>query len=172
MEVYVPHDVLLNHILPRVPLKSIGRFRCVSKEWHSLLTSDMFQNKHIDHHQDNIKLLLFSKTKTSSFEFTTIDCEAPPTDDKDFLTPARRPLPQFGDTTPPRDIRVLTCFHGLVCLGIITDPDLDFLDRNNDFEYSDLILWNPVTNEYKRIGFAIQKGVAAQLVARLPAILL
>ncbi|GKB62579.1 putative F-box protein [Tanacetum coccineum] len=141
MKVHVPHDVILNHILPRVPPKSIGRFRCVSKEWHSLLTSKMFENMHSDHHQYIIKLLVFSKTETSSFEFTTIDCEAPPSDKG--LTPARRPLPQFGDTTPPHDIHILTSFHGLVCLGI--------QKNKHDFNYSDLILWNPLTNEYKRL---------------------
>ncbi|GKG43901.1 hypothetical protein Tco_0482994, partial [Tanacetum coccineum] len=26
MEVHVPHDVIFNHILPRVPTKSVGRF--------------------------------------------------------------------------------------------------------------------------------------------------
>ncbi|GJY02512.1 reverse transcriptase domain-containing protein [Tanacetum coccineum] len=140
MEVHVPHDVIFNNILPRVPTKSVGRFRCVSKEWHSFLTSKMFQNMHIDHHPNNIKLLVFSKTETPLFEFTTIDCEAPPSDK--CFTPTRRPLPSFEGLTPRR-ICILASFHGLVCLGIEQMDDICV--------YSDLILWNPLTNEYKRL---------------------
>ncbi|GJR18023.1 putative F-box protein [Tanacetum coccineum] len=144
MEVHVPHDVVSNHILPRVPTKSVCRFKCVSKEWHSFLTSDMFKNKHnrlhVDDHQNNNKLLVFSKTETS-FGFTTIDCEVPPSD-KD-VTPTCRPLPPFEDSTTPYHIHILTSFHGLVCLGIIKE--------SHNFRCSDLILLNPLTNEYKRL---------------------
>ncbi|GJR81054.1 reverse transcriptase domain-containing protein [Tanacetum coccineum] len=84
--------------------------------------------------------MFLSKTETS-FEFATIDCEEAPPSDKD-LTPTRRPLPPFEETTP-YDIHILTSFHGLVCLGILKDW--------RDVEYSDLILWNPLTNEYKRL---------------------
>nr|GEX56509.1 hypothetical protein [Tanacetum cinerariifolium] len=136
MEVHVPHDVILNHVIPRVPAKSVGRFRCVSKEWHSFLTSKMFQNMHIDHHPNNIKLLVFSKTETPLFEFTTINCEAPPSDNG--FTPIC--LPRFEGITPRR-IYILASFHGLVCLGIKEMDDASV--------YSDLILWNPLTNEYK-----------------------
>ncbi|GJR92254.1 F-box/kelch-repeat protein-like protein [Tanacetum coccineum] len=138
MEVHVPHDVILNQILPRVPAKSVGRFKCVSKEWHSFLMSDMFQNMYIDHHQYNLKLLVLSKTE-KSLEFATIDCEAPPSDKG--LTPTRRPLPPFEGITPYK-IRILASFHGLVCLGI---------HERVSCVYSHLILWNPLTNEYKRL---------------------
>ncbi|GJT25020.1 putative F-box protein [Tanacetum coccineum] len=143
LEVHVPDDVILNHILARVPTKSVCRFNCVSKEWHSFLASDMFKNKHnqhVDDHKNNLKFMFLSKTETS-FEFATIDCEEAPPSDKD-LTPTRRPLPPFEETTP-YDIHILTSFHGLVCLGILKDW--------RDVEYSDLILWNPLTNEYKRL---------------------
>ncbi|GJT92822.1 putative F-box protein [Tanacetum coccineum] len=140
--VHVPQDVIFDHILPRIPAKSGCRFRCVSKEWHSFLTSDTFKNKHnhrhIDDHENNLKLLVLSKTKTS-IEFTTIDCEAPPSD-KDS-TPTRRPLPPFEGITPRR-IYILASFHGLVCLGI---------QETYVYVYSHLILWNPLTNEYKRL---------------------
>ncbi|GJR19373.1 putative F-box protein [Tanacetum coccineum] len=138
--VHVPQDVIFDHILPRIPAKSGCRFRCVSKEWHSFLTSDTFKNKHNhrDDHENNLKLLVLSKTKTS-IEFTTIDCEAPPSD-KDS-TPTRRPLPPFEGITP-HIIYILASFHGLVCLGI---------QETYVYVYSHLILWNPLTNEYKRL---------------------
>ncbi|GJV76072.1 putative F-box domain-containing protein [Tanacetum coccineum] len=138
--VHVPQDVIFDHILPRIPAKSGCRFRCVSKEWHSFLTSDTFKNKHNhrDDHENNLKLLVLSKTKTS-IEFTTIDCEAPPSDEDS--TPTRRPLPPFEGITP-HIIYILASFHGLVCLGI---------QETYVYVYSHLILWNPLTNEYKRL---------------------
>ncbi|GJX45208.1 reverse transcriptase domain-containing protein [Tanacetum coccineum] len=59
MEVHVPHDVILNHILPRVPTKSVCQ---------------------------------------TSFEFTTINSEAPPSDHKG-LSSTRHPLPPFEGIT-------------------------------------------------------------------------
>ncbi|GJS91160.1 F-box associated domain containing protein [Tanacetum coccineum] len=102
------------HLHHGIVMNPVCRFKCVSKEWHPFLTSDLFRNKHnrlyVDDQQNNNKLLVFSKTKTS-FEFTTIDCEVPPSD-KD-LTPTRHPLPSFEDTTP-YDSDILASFHGFM----------------------------------------------------------
>nr|GEX14554.1 hypothetical protein [Tanacetum cinerariifolium] len=156
MEVHVPYDVISNHILPRILAKSVCRFKCVSTEWHSFLTSDTFKNKHNDHniddHENNLKLLVLYKTK-ALFEFTTIDYEAAPRDKG--LTPTRRPLPQFGGTTP-HNIHILTSFHGLVCLGIIKE--------NGDVGYFDLILWNPFTNEYKSHVISAARGKGQKII--------
>nr|GEZ42489.1 hypothetical protein [Tanacetum cinerariifolium] len=119
MEVYhIPHDVILYHILPRISAQSVCCFKCVSKDWRSFFTSDMFQNKHnhlhADDHKNNHKLLILSKTKTS-FECATINCKVPSS--VKGLTPTRRPLPPFECITPG-SICLLASFHGLVCLGI------------------------------------------------------
>nr|GEV14911.1 Gag-Pol polyprotein [Tanacetum cinerariifolium] len=109
----------------------------------------MFKNKHhrlhVDDHQNNTKLLVFLKTET--FEFTTIDCEAPPSD-KD-LTPTHRPLPPFEDTTP-RNIHILTSFHGLpfatiLDLCLIISPLASILVLNTYF--NPIALW-PVGRVY------------------------
>nr|GEU41809.1 hypothetical protein [Tanacetum cinerariifolium] len=97
---------------------------------------------HVDDPKNNYKLLILSETKTktkTSFEFTTINCEAPPS--VKGLTLARRPLPLFEGITPG-SIFILASFHGLVCLGI---------SSIDGYLYSNLILWNPLTNEYKRL---------------------
>ncbi|GKA52629.1 hypothetical protein Tco_0745944, partial [Tanacetum coccineum] len=67
--------------------------------------------------------------------FYTIDCKSPPDD-----APCSRPLPQFA-AHPPQYMYILTSFHGLVCLGVIKNVPRDF----------EIILWNPVTTEYKRL---------------------
>ncbi|GJV96449.1 putative F-box domain-containing protein [Tanacetum coccineum] len=137
MPISLPHEVFSFHILPRLPIKSVIRFKCVSKQWHSSVSSDMFKKMynhcHIDEYQNQDKLLVLSETIPC--KFSTIDCEAP----ENGLTPSR-PLPFEGS---PGDIKILASSHGLVCVGIISNI--------NRSEYSHLILWNPLTNEYKTL---------------------
>lgn len=47
MSDYLPNEVLVD-ILVRVPVKSLLRFRCVSKKWNSLISSPAFINTHLN----------------------------------------------------------------------------------------------------------------------------
>jgi len=54
----LPLDVVIN-ILKRVPVKSLVRFKCVSKEWLKLLeTTPFFTKQQLDHSAGNTTLLL------------------------------------------------------------------------------------------------------------------
>ncbi|KAI3815231.1 hypothetical protein L1987_14892 [Smallanthus sonchifolius] len=133
----LPPEITLFQILPRLPAKSVIRFKSVSKQWHAFLTTPMFKNLHLQHinkdnHQNPNKLLL--STTTEPYKFYTIDCEAP----KDGLTTC----PSLPFETKRKQIEVLTSFHGLVCVGM--------KDTFHN-EYSDLILWNPLTREYRTL---------------------
>jgi len=44
-QIYIPIDLQIN-ILLRLPVKSLLRFRCVSKLWCSIITSQDFGNRH------------------------------------------------------------------------------------------------------------------------------
>ncbi|GKA00283.1 putative F-box domain-containing protein [Tanacetum coccineum] len=80
-----------------------------------------------DDHQENHKLFFISE-KTSSRSFFTIDCEAP-----HKKVPCSRPLPPFE--AGALQICERTFGHGLVCLWV----------------HPDIILWNPLTTEYKKL---------------------
>ncbi|CAL9247369.1 unnamed protein product [Arabidopsis halleri] len=45
--IYIPLDLQINTLL-RLPVKSLLRFRCVSKLWSSIITSQDFQNRHFN----------------------------------------------------------------------------------------------------------------------------
>ncbi|KAI3524210.1 hypothetical protein L1887_02862 [Cichorium endivia] len=141
MTMDLPADILFYNILPRLPAKSASRFRCVSKQWNSVLTTPVFLKMHLhqvtnEHPQNHQKLLLFSaKTKCA---FHSIHCEAL----EDGLT-ASRFLPFVDNTSSSKYITILTSCNGLVCVGILASQS----------EYSDMILWNPLTGEYKRLSY-------------------
>ncbi|KAL6507232.1 hypothetical protein OROGR_023441 [Orobanche gracilis] len=40
--IQIPDEILMYEILPRLPVKSLSRFKCVSKSWKSLIESDRF----------------------------------------------------------------------------------------------------------------------------------
>ncbi|KAI3524507.1 hypothetical protein L1887_03165 [Cichorium endivia] len=131
-------DILFFNILLRLPPKSILRFRYVSKQWHSILTSPEFLNMHLHHvtnddQQNHHKILVLSKTTPCKFH--TIDCESP----EDGVS-VGRPLPF---EVSPTNMSVVTSFNGLVCVCITK--------RSYDDKYSNLILWNPLTGDYKRL---------------------
>ncbi|KAI3496528.1 hypothetical protein L1887_38893 [Cichorium endivia] len=130
-------DIIFLHILPRLPAKSVGRFTCVSKQWHSFLTTPEFVKTHRQHAITNKMVVVSATTKW----FHTIDCETP----KEGFS-AGRPFP--FKVRRSQDIRILTSVHGLVCIGL-TKPSR----RGYNFwvKYSNLILWNPTTSDHKTL---------------------
>ncbi|KAI3814699.1 hypothetical protein L1987_14343 [Smallanthus sonchifolius] len=123
----MPPDLILFHILPWLPCKTIVRFRSFCKQWHSFLNTRTFCNLHLHHHVTN-KLLV--KSITTPCKFFSIDCEAP--------------HESLGLTTPfeasdPRYVSILTSCNGMICIGM--------KKRIYDQEYEDLMLWNPLTSD-------------------------
>ena len=49
---HLPHDIVLN-ILARLPVKSVLRFRCVSKTWYSSIATPNFISNHLIYHKNN-----------------------------------------------------------------------------------------------------------------------
>ncbi|KAJ9555459.1 hypothetical protein OSB04_010073 [Centaurea solstitialis] len=70
-------EIVLFHILPKQPAKSLLRFKCVCKQWRSFLTSPLFANIHlttVDHHRHE-KVIFLGSRLPSTNNFQTIDCE-------------------------------------------------------------------------------------------------
>uniref|UniRef100_A0A0D3E649 F-box domain-containing protein n=1 Tax=Brassica oleracea var. oleracea TaxID=109376 RepID=A0A0D3E649_BRAOL len=51
MLVNIPHHVVVDQILEKLPVKSLLRFRAVSKQWRTEIESPRFQERHLRHQQ-------------------------------------------------------------------------------------------------------------------------
>ena len=127
IETPMPPDIHFSHILPRLPGKSVHCFLCVCKQWWSFLTSPAFTKMH-HHHRHK---LLIALSTTTPCKFNTIDLEA----HQDGLS-ASRPLP-FEILNG--SVEIIESIRGLICLCM--------RNKCNGREYSDIILWNPLTSE-------------------------
>ena len=68
---HLPHDIVLN-ILANLPVKSVLRFRCVSKTWDSSITTPSFISTHLNLNNNNNLAYLIS------FASTTVDSRTIP----------------------------------------------------------------------------------------------
>ncbi|XP_023896227.1 F-box/kelch-repeat protein At3g23880 isoform X2 [Quercus suber] len=127
---YLPYDVLPD-ILHGLPVKSLIRFRCVSKSWNSLIASSAFINSNLTRsHSDSNKLIvryLDAKPHVERYKLIHED-----NDNNDSSSE------QIQDLKLPLRSRLLSHFqlvgsaNGLFCL----------YDENH------FILWNPCIRKY------------------------
>ncbi|XP_024961208.1 F-box/kelch-repeat protein At3g06240-like [Cynara cardunculus var. scolymus] len=148
----LPDDILLFQILPRLPARSIGRSMCVCKQWHSFLTTPVFTKMHLHHvnNQNHHKLLVVSTTNPCKY-FQTIDCETP-----ELGLSAIRSLPFEANS---KEMLVISSLNGLVCVSI------DSL-LHGSLRYSDIILWNPLTGDYKMLSKDNSNGKNFRIAAK------
>lgn len=108
-----------------------------------VLKTDMCASIHLHHVtnndcQNHHKLLLISDTTTTYPYYSSLDCEAP----ENGLTPSRS-FPFKVDLT---NMRILSSCNGLICVRIIKGK--------HPRKFFDLILWNPLTGDYKTLSKA------------------
>ncbi|GKD76155.1 F-box/kelch-repeat protein-like protein [Tanacetum coccineum] len=132
----LPLDVIFSNILPRLPAKSVLKYLSVSKQWYSFLKSPNFVNMHLnyvinDDHQNHHKLLVLYKY--GIYSFNNRDCETHKPG-----VPRRRPLP-FEVSS--RDVKMKSSCNGLVLIAL----------EEKKSGNRDLILWNPLTGDYKTL---------------------
>ncbi|XP_026398244.1 F-box/kelch-repeat protein At3g06240-like [Papaver somniferum] len=129
--VNIPEEVMLD-ICVRLPVKSVGRFRCVNKFWYKLLNDHEFVQKHLDHATEINRLSLLLH---HSFNLETIQEEVKTIDYNPSLSTCTG---CFNITNLPFvALELLGHCNGLVFLSPCDLPDL--------------YLWNPSTKEYKHL---------------------
>lgn len=125
----LPSDLLIE-ILVRLPVKSLVRFTCVSKQWYSLISNPNFISTHLNHSlsisNDN-RLLLVKHCKVCNFR--QVDHVALRFDNASFDEYAKLQCPVKSVFLY---FRIVGCCNGLICLS----DDWYTLDDT-------IIIWNP-----------------------------
>ncbi|KAG5597681.1 hypothetical protein H5410_038913 [Solanum commersonii] len=121
IEIYFPEEIIVE-ILIKLPVQSLLRFKCTSKFWKTLITSDHFKAKHYNHAKNNKKILItrWHPDHTTSYYGSSLS--------------SPQPLQKLGccpSNNKPNMYEVLCCCDGLSLLHF----------------YYDYLLWNPSTNE-------------------------
>ncbi|KAF5177608.1 hypothetical protein FRX31_032809 [Thalictrum thalictroides] len=70
----LPYEIMFD-ILLRLPVKSLGRFRCVSKSWQTLVANPYFANMHLNRSKENKSLKVKLMVKDTHQKLSTLDYE-------------------------------------------------------------------------------------------------
>ncbi|KAI3925579.1 hypothetical protein MKW98_001433 [Papaver atlanticum] len=136
----LPWDILLD-ILIRLPLKSIVRFRCVNHSWYNQLKCPNFleeRNQYaVEMGKFNLMFHNYDDMYTFNYDTTLSTCE----ETSHIVCRSRVACPVVFNNV---GIEVLGCCNGLVLLRHGTRSYLSSMCYL-------LILWNPTTNECKRL---------------------
>lgn len=134
-------DEIVEAILCKLQVKTLLRFRCVSKSWNSLISSKRFITSHLHNSKKNPNLAncqtilgIFCKRSMIPVPFPFILPECPPIKQRSLEYPADDPiLNVMSDCS----VCFVGCCNGLICLR----PSTNF----------DYYLWNPSIRTFKKL---------------------
>ena len=135
---HLPYDVVFD-ILTQLPVKSLIKFRCVSKSWNSMITKPDFIKTHFDiakslshNNKNNNKGYLLYMPENDDFffllrkELCTVVCNS----DRTFTEISRFQI-------PITHVRIVGFSNGMFCL--------------HNFYNNVLYLWNPSIRKFKML---------------------
>ena len=137
----LPED-LLTEILSKLAVKCLGRFKCVSKSWHALITNPNFITKHVtwvNSHNPHRRAILghwdwnWGNPRVSTLFNETLELSG----DVDLLQLFQH---QVGE------VLVIGACNGIICLAATLGKDGKRING-----YEQLVLWNPATRESKML---------------------
>ncbi|XP_076929655.1 F-box/kelch-repeat protein At3g06240-like [Bidens hawaiensis] len=124
----LPLSFIECNILPRLPVKTLGRFMRVCKQWKSFLSTPIYARMRLHHVTINdYKLLVLYHRR--AVIFSLLDWEP----NKDASTSMWSNLNLY-----PSVVSILVSLDGLICLATNDVP-------------AKLVFWNPFTGAYKRL---------------------
>ncbi|XP_026436293.1 F-box/kelch-repeat protein At3g06240-like [Papaver somniferum] len=142
MSSFLPEEIIEN-ILTRLPVKSISRFKCVSKNWYHFFQNPNFIKNHLNHaiQMKKFNILVTNQgdiddTNTEPY-ITSIDYIVLPSTSSPFVGHALNIDYPYMDRKCKRQI--LGSSNGLVCIQPWGE------------ESRTMCIWNPATREYKEV---------------------
>ncbi|XVF36897.1 hypothetical protein REPUB_Repub19eG0098500 [Reevesia pubescens] len=150
----LPHDVVYC-ILSELPVKSLLRFKNVSKEWYSFINELYFIKSHLRKSMEtnrNLNIILKERESGKLFYvgFDSVHLNNP----KEINHPLKRLCLGRLDHDDYDRTQVLGSCNGLLCL------------INEDQTYKTIVLWNISTGDYKVLSHEsveLQRGQAQQV---------
>ena len=139
------HDDLIIQILLRLPVKSLLRFRCVSKSWLSLISDPQFAASHLELAAAPTHRLMLIHDSTLRASFVDLDA---PLHDGDSCASSDPIKLDFRRPDPPIHIRIMGSCRGLLLLL---------------FDFSDIYVWNPCTGVHKQLPLSPIAAIAKDI---------
>ncbi|XP_049375488.1 F-box/kelch-repeat protein At3g06240-like [Solanum verrucosum] len=135
MGIHLPQDIIME-IFSRLPVRSLFRFKCLSKFWMTFISEPYFVMKHFNHarrNQNSQKIRLVNQNLSFQYcsSLTSYLSSVQLVDD------VQQEL-DWPSSDKPRSCKIYCCYNGLALLGI------------NEYKYLGdikLLLWNPSTRE-------------------------
>ncbi|XVF39175.1 hypothetical protein PTKIN_Ptkin01aG0014400 [Pterospermum kingtungense] len=135
--IILPRDVVC-HILKKLPVKDLVRFKCVSKDWHSLVNDPYFIKLHLEEatkrNNNNINIIIKDDTSgklfSAGFDYVNLD------NPRDLNHPLT-----YRNSENTEEIvdytAVMGSCNGLLCLV------------NEKYKTNTIVLWNMSTGDHK-----------------------
>ncbi|KAK4259425.1 hypothetical protein QN277_005758 [Acacia crassicarpa] len=126
---FLPEEIVTD-IFKRLPVKSLIRFQCVSKQWKNLIKAPSFVQEHLHHHttHQNPSLLIEHFRRNNLLNLCLLD--------REMQFRELENLPSIGSLM---GVHVVGSCHGLICL---TDYSINPPAP---------LLWNPATRDVRRM---------------------
>ncbi|KAH0663703.1 hypothetical protein KY290_029654 [Solanum tuberosum] len=135
------HEEIIIGILSRQSVKSLLRFKCVSKSWNTLISEPYFIKKHLNTHakNQNSQKLLITQVPHGKYS-NGFNLYSSSLSSSSKLVEDIRRL-DYPSSRKPIDGRVYCCCDGLFFIGFW------IYWNDEEVEPSILLLWNPSTRE-------------------------
>ncbi|KAM7528048.1 hypothetical protein LguiB_031458 [Lonicera macranthoides] len=155
MEKNLPEDLLIDQILPRLPVKSLLRFKCVCKNWYNLIESPQFIGFHSDNPNNPTRLLVRHQTRDIPLAY---DSDSSTDSDSGWDPENPCALAIFHDQTLKTHEDIIDFLQGVQCMHpihimgpvdglFLLHTCMTYFPGTNDH----LGLWNPATQDFRRL---------------------
>ncbi|XP_021754930.1 F-box/kelch-repeat protein At3g23880-like [Chenopodium quinoa] len=134
----IPDDLIFDHILPRLPVKSLIRFKSVCKNWYNLISTCEFAKHHLQFSSISPHFLIskFIANNTGNWrDFYLLSYDEHNKNLEDLVQLDA----QLSYTM--RKPTEIGCSNGLICLYF----------SENRYNVNSFALWNPCIRKYRKI---------------------
>lgn len=129
-------DILVSHILVRLPARCVGQCRCVCREWLSLLSTQQFAITHCRHISTTYDQKFILIGSLSGYVYPVVF---------DHLSRSSKIVLSLPFERSSCLVRILASFEGLLCICLC--------------DTGEMVIWNPLTQVYNMVANSKIRGL-------------